>query len=478
MTICSKCGRMTPGGRFCDRCGAELPAHVQSAGEKPTVRAERPCFPVAEPPQTAGVELLRPVVEPLRPVAPEKSQTASVAPLLEVDALCVLFEDIPGFVRFRFTPPAEVENFQVVLKNGKKEACSRTVPVMRETRELSVNIQGQDAGAFVWYVTAQYESERRRCRLEGEIQIVVVRPREAQKAADSLAVNITNNIQNGNASDVRVSQKALDELAGLAKAENPSDELRRIVQQTNRVWLRVVTDSDAVPALPPVPFAAVADSMRLDLGTRGVSFFASRTVTFGRARDRNDIWLRPPKGFDAPPEIYGRISRKHCFFEHRGDRVAICDGHMDEARVVHPSTCGTFCDDVRICEPRELSAGESVTLSFGGRTGVGAVSLSARACPPCRACASCPHADRRWCGDGRRPSLVMSRRDGVPETFVAMWSCFPLGEVDPSFEGVVVFRKDGAFAWRRGRRCGWLVPGESLQTEAGIVRITETGKQQ
>ena len=99
------------------------------------------------------------------------------------------------------------------------------------------------------------------------------------------------------------------------------------------------------------------------------------------------------------------------------------------------------------------------------------MSLAVRACRPVRACATCPHASRTWCGDGRRPALMMTRRDGVFERFVALWSCFPLEEADPSFEGVVIFRKDGGFAWRRGRRCGWLVPGETLETDFGQVAV-------
>ena len=68
--------------------------------------------------------------------------------------------------------------------------------------------------------------------------------------------------------------------------------------------------------------------------------------------------------------------------------------------------------------------------------------------------------------------MMLTRRDGVAERFVALWSCFPMEEADPSFEGVVIFRKEGGFAWRRGRRCGWLVPGATLQTDFGEVIVT------
>ena len=67
---------------------------------------------------------------------------------------------------------------------------------------------------------------------------------------------------------------------------------------------------------------------------------------------------------------------------------------------------------------------------------------------------------------------MLTRRDGVPERFVAVWSCFRLSEADPSFEGVVVFRKEGAFVWRKGHRCGWIVPGTKQQTDFGTVTVS------
>ena len=388
-----------------------------------------------------------------------------------MDTFCILFEGLPGFLRFRLNPGTTAENVSISLENPLTgvQASSRTVPYLQGLREITVPLPGQDAGAFVWYLTLTYEAAGRKRRLEGEVPMLVVRPREAQKAADQLTVTITNNINNGNASDVHVSQQAVEELSKLAQAENPFEELRRIVLGGQRVWTAVPLDAGgATPTLPAQPPAAVCERIALDLGTNRIRFFAGRMVKLGRRRETNDIALRPPEGL--PDEPYRAMSKAQCCFEHHGDRAVVYDGQFDAARVRKPSSNGTYWDGAKIESEHLLAAGDEGVLSFAG-AGRDAVSLTVRACRPVRACATCPHASRTWCGEGRRPALMMTRRDGICERFVALWSCFPLEEADPSFEGVVIFRKDGGFAWRRGRRCGWLVPGETLETDFGQVAV-------
>ena len=394
------------------------------------------------------------------------------APTLEMDTFCILFENMPGILRFRLNPGMTAENVSISLENpltGAK-AESRTVPHLQGLREITVQLPGLDAGAFVWYLTLTYEAAGRKRRMEGDVQMVVVRPREAQKAADQLTVTINNNITNGNASDVHVSQQAVEDLSRLATAENPFEELRRIVLSGKRVWATVPLDTvDAQPTLPPRNLAAQCESVTLNLGMTRIHFFANRMVRLGRQRETNDIALRPPEDCSDAP--YRAMSKAHCCFEHQGDKVVVYDGQFDAAHVVKPSSFGTFWNGRRIQSTQTLAAGDEGILSFAGVEG-DAVALEARACRPVRACATCPHANRTWCGDGRRPALMLTRRDGVAERFVALWSCFPLEEADPSFEGVVIFRKDGGFAWRRGQRCGWLVPGETIETDFGKVTVS------
>ena len=276
MINCPKCGRRTAEGRFCEQCGAELPtgaAIPQSAvPHGDGGRVDAPPMPVAPPAPPVA-----PVVQPIRPA----SAGAMAVPTLEMDTFCILFEGLTGFLRFRFNPGTTAENVSILLENPLTGAKveSRKMQFLQGLREITVPLPGQDAGAFVWYLTLTYEAAGRKRRMEGEVQMVVVRPREAQKAADQLTVTITNNITNGNASDVHVSQQAVEDLAKLAQAENPFEELRRIVLDGQRVWTAVPLDvGGALPMLPAQPLAAQRESVTLNLGMMRIHFFASRQV--------------------------------------------------------------------------------------------------------------------------------------------------------------------------------------------------------
>ena len=469
---CPSCGKRSAPGNFCERCGKPFPEKPQDGGGE-----------IAAPPPPLLTSVMPPS-QPSSPMLPPRPQSSvsSPVPSLEMDTLCVLFEDLAGFLRFRFNLATAAENVVVELEHSLtgKKTVSRKIPYLRGGREITVPVEGQPAGAFVWYLTLTYDAGKRKHRFEGEAHMVVVHPREAQKAAEQLTIQIRNDIKNGNASDVHVSQQALEELTKSVTAENPFEELRRIVLSGRRVWAAVPLDTGgALPILPTQPAAAVCDAITIDLGTQRVHFLAKRRVTFGRDRRNNpcDISLRHPmreslelSPTDPKNAPYRSVSGHHCHFEHRGNEVVVCDGSWDGATMVRPSSNGTFWDGERI-QQHALVAGDEGILSFAG-VGDGFLSVEARACRPIHACGTCPHASRTWCGEGRRPALMLTRRDGVAERFVALWSCFPLEEADPSFEGVVIFRKDGAFAWRRGQRCGWLVPGETLETDFGQVTVS------
>ena len=493
MMVCPKCGRTTAEGRFCERCGASIAAPQGGCNQvdpTPPQGGVRQVGPQGGGRQIGSQEIRTPNDSmhlqegEHRQVAATYLQPSCRAVKLEMDTMCILFEDTPGFLRFRFNAGEVAENVLITLENpltGVK-ANSRKMPYLQGAREITLPVLSQPAGAFVWYLTLTYEASGRKHRLDGEVQMVVVRPREAQKAAEQLTVTINNNITNGNASDVHVSQRAVEDLARLATAENPFEELRRIVLSGQRVWATVSIDADGVqPTLPPQPPNAVCDTVTLDLDTRRIHFFAKRRVTFGRDRrnDPCDISLRHPmrESLELTPADprnapYRSVSGHHCHFEHNGNSVVVRDGNWDGAMMVKPSSFGTFWNDNPVSSSVLLNSGDAGVLSFAGRCAEGALSLDVKVCRPIRACETCPHANRTWCGDGRRPALMLTRRDGMAERFVALWSCFPMDEADPSFEGVIIFRKEGGFAWRRGRRCGWLVPGTTIHTDFGEVTVS------
>ena len=172
------------------------------------------------------------------------------------------------------------------------------------------------------------------------------------------------------------------------------------------------------------------------------------------------------------------VSRRHCFFEHLGERMMITDGSREANGVILPSTNGTFWNDDQIRGSLELAAGTAGVVSFGAPACAGGLSMDLRVCSASKACATCPHSNIHWCGEGKRPSLMLTRRDGLPEKYIAVWSCFWLGDADPSLDGVVIFRKDGAFAFRDSYRSEWIVPGTEIETDDGPVKVTlpEYGK--
>ena len=196
-------------------------------------------------------------------------------------------------------------------------------------------------------------------------------------------------------------------------------------------------------------------------------------MKFGRKRECNDFVIRPPSAFSEAQEVpYRRVSREHCFFEHSGGNVLISDGSISPTGVLQPSSAGTFWNGQKIVKSVEVPAGTSGVISFGGFACGDNVRMDLKACDSTKACAACPLADKSWSGDGSRPCLMLSRTDGVAEKFIGLWSCFCLGEADPSFEGYVVFRKDGAFAYCcEDGRTGWLVPGTTLQTDFENITV-------
>lgn len=519
-----------PEGSFCERCGSPLPkqcapADVAGIPERaaqvypprdayesaPTVQAQR--APIFTPPSSAapfrpqspsapvqpqsyaasfpGQQYASPyqpeppamarqqAYAPYEPMTPAPSAFDDSQPALEVDMLCVLFEKLPGLMRFNFNPRNSrdgLQNIRFLFENQLTGERVVTRPIRHLNRpvQIPVSFPAQEAGALAWNVTVEYECRARRRVLEGAVQMVVVHPKEPQRAAENLAINITNTINNGNASDVHVSQRALEDLVKLSQSENPSDELRRIVSGGARAWSTVeLFDADELELFPPMPPEARTDRVTLDLGVHRVTFFAGRTVTFGRMHEINDIVLRPPSDASEDESIpYRKISRAHCHFEHRGETVVLCDGSRDQNRIVKPSMGGTYWNDRCISGFVKLSQGESGVVSFAGPCSTGAISMNVTACAPSSDCRNCPYVNKTWCGDGARPSLMLKRRDGFPEMFVAVWSCFSLENADPSLKGVVIFRKDGGFAWRKGRRCGWIVPGTKQHTDFGVVTVS------
>ena len=513
MVTCPICGRETAEGAFCMRCGKEMgPVAPIAAAVEPTATPSQEFQrPELKPPefhrvaecrhsesqtQSFAADCIYAAEERIDRETSDAAMTArqSGGPTFEFDRLCVLFEGLPGNVRMRFNPNSTGAGLRNVKISFQSMLTGETIKLptickANMMRPLLAQFPAQTPGHQAWQVRVEYEADRRKKTLEGQMEILVIRPEEARHVASNLSISIDNSVRIGdhsanaadittrgsllgnhsaNTSDIRMRNNLAEALENLAKSQNPFDELRSLIQSDKRSWVRIeLFDADAVDPLPPMPANARTDSIVLDIGGRLIHFFANRMVKFGRKRECNDFVIRPPatlsESQDAP---YRRISREHCYFEHSGTNVLISDGCRDTNGVLRPSSAGTFWNNLQISRPVEIPAGTTGLISFGDVTHGGALKMELKACDSAKACAACPIADRSWSGDGSRPCLMLSRTDGVAEKFVGLWSCFWLGEADPSFEGYVVFRKDGAFAYcRDDGRTGWLVPGTAIHTD-------------
>lgn len=498
-TKCPACGKSTEEGAFCERCGAPL------GGENAAPAASVPASAAASVPASAAASA-RPLepgkplapgepLEPGQPLAPGKPLDAAKAQEpgkpaagwggregagvgLEVDTLCALFEGVAGFLRFRVSPRRPVSNVEVCLEGPGGRTRSRQIPRLWGTREVTVQVGAQVSGGYVWSVGVGYDEGGRRRRWEGEIPLVVVRPQEAQRAADQLTLTISNHIENGHASDVNISGQAVDDLLNLSKAENPYKELRALVTSNTRVWSAVTLDEAGETWDPgPMPAGSRADRVTLDFGTERVHFFAGREVTLGRQRAEkggSDIALRHPNASSLPadsPELepYLRASKRHCTILAGEGMVRVRNGCRGTGGEWEAPRSKLYWGSEAVEGERTLAAGAEGTMTLGALGKGVQVEVSAVGERVC--CPGCPDAERGRCGGGWRSCAEVRRRDGAAERYVGLWGCYPLGRVDPMWGNVTIQRREGGFAWRRGGRCGWLEPGKDLATEFGTIKV-------
>lgn len=503
---------MVPPGRFCDRCQKPLapdPNRRSDKDEQSHPAGEQRSSSAGLPPQESGeketaAEQIRAANERPRYKAEHqqsdgKPKQAAGEPIaqksvsLAVDAFSVLYEGLACTARFQlFVPAGEVlHDVRLSLANDilglKRETSalliddeSRMLPAMRRKGNLIIGFPKMELGAYVWNLVLSFYRNGVRYDYVSCVEFVVLRNTDSRAVAEQVIVTINNNIKAEGAARPSVANMHIaDDLrSAMDRGENPTVVLARYARNNERAWCSLSLNAEKRSSLPQQPEGFVTNRLTLNLGTRWLKLIAGRScVTFGR-RDDNDIFLRPKNPdtcSDAEALPYFAISKYHCRFESSGDVVAIREGWLDELMKVRPSSNGTFWNGQQVYEKVALKSGEEGKLTFGLRCpGVhvgNCVSMQAKACSPKFACANCPYSNRDWCGNGR-PSLALTRLDGISETFVCMWSCLHLGEIDRAYEGVVIFRKDGAFAWCRGERCGWLVPGTKVETEYGAVTVS------
>lgn len=419
---------------------------------------------------------------------------------LEIDYLSLLYENLYGTVRFRLVPPKGVVLRHVKLSLSNKQVNvsestelmtvddgSNLPPLARDQAlkagNLPIGLPPLKAGAYTWSLALSYVQDNLWRRFEANLSLVV----GSQAKPKDVVINIVNNIKASEAGTVSVNNSLASGMASaLWRGEDPTAILRKLQHEHAWCVVQLFNVSPLTP-LPPWPKNAVkTDRIVLDIRGRRLILLSGEKVVIGRGRDC-DICLRPPgwqtrESFTELEKLTcNAVSSHHCFVE--PDKVdgqgvvRLMDGGMTGDGMFKKSENGTFWRDgaSRIREPIVFRRGDGGTLYFAlERVGVhrgNCVSLEAKICSPEFACATCPYFDRTRCGNGR-PALALTRPNNLGETFVCLWSCLHLGEIDGKYAGLVIFRKDGAFAWFRGNRSGWLVPGEEIPSDSGAIKVS------
>ena len=287
-------------------------------------------------------------------------------------------------------------------------------------QEFSVTFPEQKAGAYVWYVTAECESDGRTRVFEGEVLLVVERPVEARKVADQLAVNIKMTADHVYGSDLHQTQSAVDALSKIVKSpEDPFKALRQLVEGSERAWAKVnlfeVEAGETTPPPPPPPKGP--ERLTLTCGDEVLQLVSDSCVTFGRNRS-NVIPLRVcgPGGRVDPLANAGNISRYHFCIERVGRDCVLKDGIGDV-----PSSYGTRVNGVQLppLGMQRLVANQAFEIE-AGRSGV---ALKMRVVF---------YRDSR----GQAAGFVLDRLDGARQRVCAVWSEEPLGDgVSVSWDG-------------------------------------------
>ncbi|MBQ9430722.1 MAG: FHA domain-containing protein [Kiritimatiellae bacterium] len=396
-----------------------------------------PTVPEAVPSVIKSVET--PVSSTIIPSFPPlySQPFAGTRPDLEVefDSLCFLVEGCPGMLRFRLTPRnvsgAGFDEICLVLakQDSAGQVHSRTISRLTRVREILIQLPEQSAGVHVFSLELDCRVGNTRYQFETETSVMSIRPNEAKQCAESIVMNITNNISNGNASDIRLSQNASRDLERLAESRDPLSELRKLVNGYSRAYQKLEVFEIGQSVTTP-PENAARETAAIEFFGRQITLFVKSEVTFGR-KSECDISLRPLAGVSQEiVDRYRRISRHHCRFEFSDRGVTVRD----------ESTGGTFWNGQRINGTLTLPKSVQGTFSFG-RCGVDAVTLAVKSF---------------------NNAFILSRTDGKPDKFVIFKGALDMGCVDTALAGISVSLTRGALEWCKDVRRGWFIPGALL----------------
>ena len=365
--------------------------------------------------------------------------------MLDFDMLCIPFVDSACMVRFRVNEirfGTGVRNLRFTLEDQLTGEKRDVYPRGRRTGgskvEFTANFPVYNVpGPYTWYVTVECRNDRR--KFEGEFVLFVNRLEDARKVATQVAVNINNNIHNGNASDVNLNINAAEALDRILKSpEDPYEALRRLVYGKERAWSEVELfelPPECVPTPNPVPAPRPPSlshpRLTLKCGEEVIQLLSDDCVTFGR-NETTTIPLRIC-GADGKVDLAANkadedyiVSRRHFQIGRIGANCVLSDGVDGKA-----SYNGTGIDGTLLPPSGEvqIEVGRSHEIVAGYRCGDNALKMRVTF-----------HRDKCGCPAG----FVLERLDGARQMVYTVWKEVPLCDGYVSWDGSCWYFRDGA----------------------------------
>ncbi len=266
---------------------------------------------------------------------------------------------------------------------------------------------------------------------------VTVYPKNLEDA-QSVAVTINNEYRDINvdrAGEARFGNTTAD-IAKAIEAARPGEKVAQILDRCsrNQEFRRYPLRAARLPSR-----LTLLDSDGFELHV-----FSDESLSFGRSRQGNDVVLRV---FGSDRQVDNNlscaISKTHFRIARHGIQyIKIRDGGLERDNKNHvirgsrniPSTLGTLIDGKAIEKggTANLGAGDCCEIGVAPVNGAPVLILDASV-------GRCPEGHRSVCGCSCPPaapaSLLIRRRDGVQEAYLAVWQCAHLGEVFPELDG-------------------------------------------
>ena len=481
---------------FCDECGRELPvASVLRNDLTPVQGNDLPKMPDADiseqpdmnlpPMPTTDIPAMPNLkLPPLSNVAP----IVSKSPIkfddgnpfaIELDTMLSLQEKVGNSLRILFSPSPSVGKFSDVSISISSDAewfTSRTKQrkILESPYEfLFLEESLKAATSCPCDISVSYVLAGRRHFYDGSFDVAVLNEMACRSAAQVTLQNIYNiDVDAKEASRVRVeipdrAKREVDE-ASKSQEHDPLKVAEELVNLGVRKYRKIsMSRSDDVMVLQKPPQEAICKEIQLDFGYGfgKVQLFTDPILGIGHTYDGNrytDVIIDPPCDLDEAQRVpYEKMSRGQCLLRSNGSEVEIVDGRYRSSGVLAASTNGTYLNGEKIgaCGCRVLHDG-TIGLGTTSRETTLDVELVTPKEDSCRHCRLGGESREYCCRSGcASRNVILRRRDGVAIVYVALWSCIDVGVIYKSFSGLEIFYDNHAFAWRRGTKRGWIVPG-------------------